>query len=72
MTVAVIPKEYIELFQSDKINKKRKGVSKNEKSINLVSFRKRINSDLDIKNLGQLKKDKVKQSRFSVKKRKWF
>ena len=66
ITIAKNPKEYIELFKSDSINKKHKGVSKGEKSMYLASFGKRINSILDIENFGQLKKDKINQSRFSV------
>ena len=63
-------KEYIELCQSENINKKHKGVSKGETSMDLSSFGKRINSVGDIENFGQLKKDTVNQSRFTVKKNK--
>ena len=67
VTIAVNPKEYIELFQSDNINKKHKGVSKGETLMDLSSFGKRINSVKDIENFGQLQKDTVNQNRFTVK-----
>ena len=56
VTIAVNPKEYIKLFQSDNINKKHKGVSKGETSIDLSSFGKRINSVKDMKILDNSKK----------------
>ena len=61
VTIAVNPKEYIEKFESDIINKKHKGVSKNEISMDLASFGIRINSVQDIENFGQLQKDTIKQ-----------
>ena len=67
VTIAVNPKEYIELFQSDNINKKHKGVRKGEKSMDLSSFGKRRNSVKDIEMLGHLKKDMVDQGRFTLK-----
>ena len=66
VTIASNPKEYIELFESDEISKRHEGISKNEKSMDLTSFGKRINSVLDI---CEKEKDVVKQSRFSIKKK---
>ena len=66
-TIAVNRKEYIELFESDTINKKHKVVHKGEELMNLCSFGKRINSVKKIEMFGQLEKDTVNQSRFTVK-----
>ena len=68
VTIAVNPKEYIEKFESDNINKKHMGIGKNEISMDLSPFGKRTNSAQDIENFGQLQKDTVKQNRFTVKK----
>ena len=62
VTIAVNPKEYIELFESDTITKKHEGVHKGEDSMNLYSFGKRINSVKEIEIFGQLEKDTVNQS----------
>ena len=55
------------MFQSDNINKTYKLVSKGEKSMDLSSFGKRINSVKDIEMFGQLEKDMIEQGRFTVK-----
>ena len=41
VTIATNPKEYIEYFKSEYINKKHKGIRKSENSLNLESFAKR-------------------------------
>ena len=56
VTIATNPKECIKKFRSDNINNKHKGVSKVEKSRDLSSFGKEINSVKDIENFGQLQR----------------
>ena len=67
VTIATNPKEYIEYFQSQDINKRHKGE-------NLESFAERIDSLREIEEYEDRSKRKEKtvgQSRFTVKKTKW-
>ena len=71
ITIATKPKEYIEYFKSEHINKKHKGIKKSEKAMNLESFTSRITS------LGEIEKQEnkfqnatIEQSRFTIQKMK--
>ena len=44
VTIAVNPKEYLEVFQNTKLNKKHKGIKKGSSGIEFENFSKRINS----------------------------
>lgn len=66
-TLAVNPKEYIEVSESENIIKKHKGLKKGAKSMLFEGYAKRINSLADIQSFRQLKKEKQPQHRFSIK-----
>ena len=71
VTIAKNPKEYIEYFQSEHINKKHNEIRKSENCINLQSFAKRITSLREIEEYEDrdtMKETTVAQSRFTVKK----
>ena len=51
VTIATNPKEYIEYFQSQDINKKHKGIRKSENCMNLESFAERITSLRKLKSM---------------------
>ena len=75
VTIATNPKEYIEYFQSEYINKKHKEIRKSENCMNLESFAKRITLLREIEEYedkDKIKETTVAQSRFTVKKTKWF
>ena len=71
VTVAVNPKEYFEQFESDIVNKKRKGLRKNASDMELENYLRRINSVKEIESFGQVINEKHSQFRFSLKKKKW-
>lgn len=54
VTLAVNPKEYIECFKSENVNKKYKGLRKGAKGMDHENYSKRINSVRDIETFGQL------------------
>ena len=68
VTIATNPKEYIEYFQSEYINKEHKGIKKSENSMNLKSFAERINSLSEIENYEKKDNVSLEQARFTVKK----
>ena len=71
VTIATNPKEYIEYFQSECVNKKHKGIRKSEDCLNLESFAKRITSLREIEEYedrDKIKETTVAQSRFTFKK----
>ena len=55
VSIATNPKEYIEYFESEYINKKHKGIKKSENSLNLGYFAERMNSLYEIEECGILK-----------------
>ena len=55
VSIATNPKEYIEYFESEYINKKHKGIKKSENSMNLGYFAERMNSLYEIEECGILK-----------------
>ena len=65
--VAVNPKEYLEKFQSENLNKKHKGLKKGSKVMDFENYVKRINSVREIETFGQLENQKRGQYRISVK-----
>ena len=71
VTIATNPKEYIEYFQSQNMNKRHKGIRKSENCMNLESFVERIDSLREIEDYedrSKIKEKTVGQSRFTVKK----
>ena len=64
VTAAVNPKGYIEIFESENINKKHKVFRESARGMEFENYSKRINSVQEIKTFGQLTQDKQKQSRF--------
>ena len=72
VTIATNPKEHIEYFQSQDINKRHKGIRKSENCMNLKSFAKRMDSLREIEEYGdrnKIKEKTVGQSRFTVNKK---
>ena len=67
ITIAVNPREYIEKFLSEKVNKKHKGLKKGSSGMDIQNFGKRINSVRDIDNFGQLPQENLSQFRFVIK-----
>ena len=66
VTIAVNPKEYIEIFKNKAINKKHKGVKKSTPGMNFESFASRI-MDVREYTYSQRKSKLVKQMRFQLK-----
>ena len=66
VTIAVNPKEYIEIFKNKEINKKHKGVKKPTPGMNFESFASRI-MDVREYTYSQKKAKAVKQMRFQLK-----
>ena len=58
VTIAINPEEYLEKFQSEKVNKKNKGLKKSSKGMEFQNHAKRINSVRDIETFGQLSQEK--------------
>ena len=56
ITIALNPKEYIEKFESDAINKKHRGIRKDTNAMDIASYGKQINLVRGIEHFGQLKK----------------
>ena len=65
LSISVNLKEYIEKFESDKINKTHKGLEKGSRSIDVQNFGNRINSVKDIENFGKLPNENITQHRFT-------
>ena len=68
MTLAINPKEYFELFKSDTINKKHKGIKKGSAEMDYKNYSERIKPLFDFKTYKQAKADVKKVVRISVKK----
>ena len=66
VTIAVKPKEYIEIFKNKAINKKHKGVKKSTPGMNFESFASRI-MDVREYTYSQKKAKLIKQMRFQLK-----
>ena len=66
-TVTVNPKEYIETFKSEYVNKKHKELSKGALGMEFENYSRRIDSIAEIETFGQLSAEKQKQNRFTIK-----
>ena len=66
-TVAVNPKEYVETFKSEYMNKKHKGLRKGAPGMEFENYSRRINSIAEIETFGQLSAEKQKQNKFTIK-----
>ena len=66
VTIAVNPKEYIEIFKNKAINKKHKGIKKSTPGMNSESFASRI---MDVRDwtYSQKRAKNIKQMRFQLK-----
>ena len=69
VTIAVNPKEYLEIFRSKDLNKKHKGIKKSTPGMNFESFSTRI-MDTKEYTFAQKKSHSLKQSRFKLSKTK--
>ena len=69
VTIAVNPKEYLEIFRSKDLNKKHKGIKKSTPDMNFESFSTRI-MDTREYTFAQKKSHSLKQSRFKLPKTK--
>ena len=67
VTIAVNPKEYIEVFRDKGLNKKHKGIKKNTPGMNFESFSTRIMDTREF-SLAQKKSKKLIQNRFKLSK----
>ena len=68
MTLAVNPKEYFEYFESEKCNKKHKGIKKEAKGMEYQNYAERIKPLIDFKTYKKPKPDIKSIARNSVKK----
>ena len=68
VTLAVNPKEYLEYFKSDTVNKKRKGIKKGTQGMEYENFAERIKHLYDFDSYQPPKADTKEVVRFSVKK----
>ena len=66
VTIAVNPKEYIEIFKNKDLNKKHKGIKKNTRGMNFERFASRIMDVREYTN-SQRKARSLKQTRFQLK-----
>ena len=66
VTIALNPKEYIEIFKNKAINKKHKGIKKSTPGMNFESFASRI---MDVRDwtYSQRRAKNIKQTRFQLK-----
>ena len=70
--IATNPKEYIEYFKSQDVNKKHKGIKQSENSMNLEPFTNHITTLSEIESEeNKFKEVTVEQSGFTVRKTKW-
>ena len=68
VTLAVNPKEYFEYFESEKCNKKHKGIKKGAKGMVYQNYAERIKPLTDFKTYKKPKPDIKSMARISVKK----
>ena len=68
ITLAVNPKEYLELFKSDTINKKHKGIKKDSAGMDYKNYSEKIKPLFDFETYKQPKADVKNVVRISVKK----
>ena len=66
ITIAVNPKEYIEIFKNKDLNKKHKGIKKNTRGMNFETFASGIMDVREYTN-SQKKAQRLKQTRFQLK-----
>lgn len=69
-TLGINPKEYIETYENENVNKKHKGHRNDAMGMDFENYSKRINSVRHIENFAQLLPNKQKQNRFAVKSKK--
>ena len=67
ITIAVNPKEYIEKFSSDEINKKHKGLRNRTDGMDIANYGRRISSVRGTEGFGKAQNEFLLQHRFSVK-----
>ena len=67
VTLTVNPKEYFEYFQSQRTNKKDKGIKKGAPGINYENYAERIKPLYDFESFEKPKTEKKKVVRFTVK-----
>ena len=67
VTIAVNPKEYMEIFKNKDLNKKHKGIKKTTAVMNFESFASRM-MDIREYTISQKQAKSVKQTRFQLKK----
>ena len=68
MTIAVNPKEYLEVLQNFKLNKKHKGIKKGSSRMEFESFSKQINSLVNFDTFEKLPAEYKQVSRLTVDK----
>ena len=68
VTTAVNPKEYLEVFQNSKLNKKHKGIKKGSSRIEFENFSKRLNSLVNFDTFEKPASEYKQVSRFTVDK----
>ena len=68
VTLAVNPKEYLEYFKSDNVNKKHKGIKKGAVGMDFENYAERIKPLFDFETYKQPKPDTKQVVRISVKK----
>ena len=68
VTLAVNPKEYFEYFESEKCNKKHKGIKKGAKGMEYENYADQIKPIIDFKSYQKPKTDIKSVTRISVKK----
>ena len=68
VTLAANPKEYFEYFQSQKVNKKHKGIKKGAPRMNYENYSERVEPLYDFESFVKPKNEMKKVVRFSVKK----
>ena len=68
MTLAVNPKDYFEYFESEKCNKKHKGIKKGAKGMEYQNYAERIKPLIEFETYKKPKPDMKSIARISVKK----
>ena len=68
VTLAVNPKEYLELFKSENVNKKHKGIKKGSQGVECEQFAERFKPPCDFKTYKKPKVDAKNVVKISVKK----
>ena len=71
VTIAVNPKEYLEVFQNSKLNKKHKGIKKGSNGMEFEIFSKRINSLVNFNTFEKPPSEYKQVSKLTVDRTKW-